>query len=309
MTAALFILHWFALLALSIVFTGLINRTKALWAGRRGPPLLQTLYDLHRLLRKTPVVSSTTTPVFRWGPLVLLASALASAAFVPVLRDYAPISLPFDFIAVTYLWGLGRVALMLAALDTGSAFEGMGASREATLGALVEPALLVGLGTLSAASGQLSLASLLHGGFTSPERAAAVGLCAFAFFIVLLVEAARIPVDDPNTHLELTMIHEVMILDHSGPELAALQYASALKMTLCAALVAGLLNPVSRAHGPLAVAAVNLLLMAAVFVLVGSLESLVARFKVAVVPRFISAALIATVIALLAVSWANGGAR
>lgn len=307
MNLALLALHLFTLLMLPFLITGLINRTKALWAGRRGPPLLQSYFDVVRLLRKQPVYSSVTTPVFRAGPLIVLASVAASGAFIPLLRDFSPLRLPFDFVAAAYLWGLGRIAITLAALDTGSAFEGMGASREATFGALVEPALFLALGTLCAATGQSTFAGLLHLGFSSPDRAAVAVLCAVAFFIVLQVEAARVPVDDPNTHLELTMIHEVMILDHSGPELAALQYAAAMKMTVCAALVAGLLNPLSESRGPVIVGLVNVALMAAIAIGVGCVESLIARLKMKSIPQFIAVALVATLSALLLTAWAKGG--
>jgi formate hydrogenlyase subunit 4 len=306
MNLGLLALHLFTLLMLPFLITGLINRTKALWAGRRGPPLLQSYFDVVRLLRKQPVYSSVTTPVFLAGPLIVLASVAASGAFIPLLRDFSPLRLPLDFVAAAYLWGLGRIAIMLAALDTGSSFEGMGASREATYGALVEPALFLGLGTLSAATGQSTFAGLLHLGFSSPDRGAVAVLCAVAFFIVLQVEAARVPVDDPNTHLELTMIHEVMILDHSGPELAALQYAAAMKMTICAALVAGLVNPLSESRGPVIVGLVNVALMAAIAIGVGCVESLIARLKLRNIPQFIAVALVATLSALLLTAWAKG---
>lgn len=307
MSWALFALHFATLLFVPFLVTGVVNRTKALWAGRRGPPLLQSIFDVARLLRKQPVYSQVTTPVFRIGPMVVLASTLASGAFVPLLRDFAPLSLPFDFIAAAYLWGLGRMAMMLAALDTGSSFEGMGASREATYGALAEPVLLIALGTLAAATGHTTFASILHLGLSTPSQVVTIIGCVVALTIVLQVESARVPVDDPNTHLELTMIHEVMLLDHSGPELAAFQYAAAIKMTICATLVAGLINPVPAASGGLAVAAVNLALTGVIAVSVGLAESVIARLKLKAVPQFITVALVAAVIALLGTVWSHGG--
>ncbi len=157
--------------------------------------------------------------------------------------------------AFAYLWGLGRIFLMLSALDTGSSFEGMGASREATYAALVEPALFLALGTLAAATGRTSFAEHPRRGVRhAGRRSSSAWACSLTLFILLQVETARVPVDDPATHLELTMIHEVMILDHGGPDLAAVQYAAAMKLTLCAALVAGLLNPVRRRRPPRALA-------------------------------------------------------
>ncbi len=308
MTVALYVLHLGALLLLPILVIGVINRTRAIWAGRRGPPLLQTWFDLRRLLRKQPVYSEVTTSVFRVGPLVVLASALASGAFVPMLRDFAPWPLGFDFVAVAYLWGLGRMAMMLAALDAGSSFEGMGASREATYGALVEPALFLALGTLALVTGGTSFSQLMNVGFGDPARAVIVIGCAVALLIVLQAEAARVPVDDPATHLELTMIHEVMILDHSGPELAALQYSAAMKLTVCAALVASLLNPVPAQFGAVAVAGANLALTLVVAIVVGLIEGLVARLKLSAIPQYLTVAVVAAFVALLAATWLRGGA-
>ncbi len=298
-----------ALLLAPIPLVGLVNRTKALWAGRKGPRLLQGWYDLRRLLGKRPVYSAVTTLVFRAGPLVLLATTLVSGLTVPVLGGAAVLSFPYDFVLFAYLWGLGRFALMAAALDTGSAFEGMGASREATFAALLEPALFLALGTLAAATGRTTFAELLHLGFGSPAQVV-IGLgVLLALFVAMQVEGARVPVDDPATHLELTMIHEVMVLDHAGPELAAVQYASAMKLTLCAALIATLLNPIRAADGALAAGALNLLLTAGVAVAVGFVESLVARLKLRAVPQFILVGAASASVALLVTAWWQGGGR
>ncbi|WP_242393858.1 respiratory chain complex I subunit 1 family protein [Anaeromyxobacter oryzisoli] len=309
MTALLVALHLAALLGLPFLLVGIVNRTKALWAGRKGPRLLQAFSDFRRLLRKRPVYSEVTTAIFRVGPLVVLASTIVSALLAPVLGRFAPISFHYDFVAVAYLWGLGRMAMMLGALDTGSSFEGMGASREATYSALVEPALFLALGTLAAATGHATFAELVGAGARGAAPAIVPLACAVALFVVLQVEAARVPVDDPTTHLELTMIHEVMILDHSGPELAALQYASALKMTICAGIVAAVLNPLSAADGPLLVAAVNVALVLGVAVAVGFVESLVARLRLAAVPTYVFVAVVSGLVALLATAGWQGGAR
>jgi formate hydrogenlyase subunit 4 len=309
MTALLVVLHLAALLGLPFLLVGVVNRTKARWAGRKGPRLLQAFSDFRRLLWKQPVYSEVTTAIFRVGPLVVLASALVSALLAPVLGGFAPISFPYDFVAVAYLWGLGRMAMMLAALDTGSSFEGMGASREATYSALVEPALFLALGTLAAATGHGTFAELVGLGLRGPAPAIVPVACAVALFIVLQVEAARVPVDDPSTHLELTMIHEVMILDHSGPDLAALQYASALKMTICAGIIAAILNPLRPADGLLLAAAVNVALMLVVAIAVGCVESLVARLRLKAVPAYVFVAVVSGLVALLATAWWQGSAR
>ncbi|HET9553725.1 MAG TPA: NADH-quinone oxidoreductase subunit H [Anaeromyxobacteraceae bacterium] len=307
MSALLAAAHLAALLLLPFPLVGIVNRTRARFAGRKGPRLWQTFDDLRRLLGKRPVYSRATTVLFRAAPLVLLASTLLSGLFVPLLGA-APASFDYDFVLLAYLWGLGRLALVLAALDTGSSFEGMGASREAAYAALLEPALFLALGTLAAASGHASLAGLLEAGLRSPAEAV-TGLGALVALAVLLqVEAGRVPIDDPSTHLELTMIHEVMILDHAGPDLAAVQYAAALKLTLCASLVAGLVDPLHGAGGA-AAAAARLALTAAVAVAVGCAESLVARLRLKAVPQYLLVAGVAGAVALLATAWRQGGGQ
>jgi formate hydrogenlyase subunit 4 len=309
MTTLLSLAHLAALLLLPFPVVGVVNRTKALWAGRKGPRILQSFSDLRRLVRKRPVYSATTTGLFATGPLVVLATTLVSGLLAPVLGGFAPFAFPYDFVVFAYLWGLGRIFLMIAALDTGSSFEGMGASREATFAALLEPALFLALGTLAAASGRTSFAEILDVGFHSPAQVIISLGTLVTLFVVLQVETARVPVDDPATHLELTMIHEVMILDHSGPDLAAVQYAAAMKMTLCATVIAGLLNPFLAGDRPVLEVAVNLALTVAVAVVVGCVESLVARLKLKVIPQYVLAGGVAAAVALLATSWWQGGGR
>jgi formate hydrogenlyase subunit 4 len=301
--------HLATLLVLPIVVGGLINRVKALASGRKGLPIWQAFYDLAKLLRKRPVYSNVTTAVFSAAPYIVLGTALMSGLIVPLLGGHAPLSFALDFVFLAYTWGLGRLALMLGALDTGSAFEGMGASREATYSALVEPVLFLVAGTLGAAAGTGSLVELLQVHVTDPSSLVVWVGCIVALFVILQVESARIPVDDPNTHLELTMIHEVMILDHSGPDLAALQYGAAVKLTVCAALLASLLNPLDGKAEPAAlVAAVNVGLTLAVAVVVGAVESLSARLKLKAIPQYVLAGLLAAFVALLASTWRAGGA-
>ena len=294
-----------ALLVMPFVLTGLIVRVKSLWAGRRGPPLLQPAFDALRLLRKASVYSTTTTAVFAVGPWVYLLTAVGSAAVTPLLGAGALVSFPFDFVWFAYVWALGRVALMLAALDTGSSFEGMGAAREATYSTPLEPALFLVTGALALGSGARTFHEILVprlGGDGSPL----VWLGAVtALFIVLQVETARMPVDDPTTHLELTMVHEVMVLDHSGPDLAAIQVASAIKLYVGASALATLLNPWAGAAGALPAAA-HLALCALVAVAVGTVESLIARLKLRAVPKYILVAVSAATVALLATAWRTG---
>ncbi len=289
---------------LPILVVGIINRTKALWSGRKGLPILQLAFDLVRLMRKQSVYSAATTPIFRLAPYVVLATTLASALVVPLFGRQSAIAFPFDFVWFAYVWALGRVALMLAALDVGSSFEGMGASREATLSTLLEPTLFLVAGALSTASGEHSLTGAVAMRIDAGGSLVVWAASIIALFIIVQVESGRMPADDPSTHLELTMIREVMILDHSGPDLAVLQYGSALKMTVGITLLAALVNPWAGADHVMAVAAAaNVGISLVIAVVIGTVESMVARLKLSTVPQYILAATIAAFVALIATSW------
>jgi formate hydrogenlyase subunit 4 len=295
------------LLLMPFLLTGVINRVKARWSGRKGPPLWQPAYDVLRLLRKAPVYSETTTPVFRIGPYVLLVTAVASALVTPLLGAAPLASFSFDFVWFAYVWALGRVALMLSALDAGSSFEGMGAAREATFSTLLEPALFLVTGALCLLSGTHTLHEALAPSLSEGSAVVVWAGAVVALLIVLQVETARMPVDDPTTHLELTMVHEVMVLDHSGPDLAAIQVGAAVKLLVGASFLATLLNPWAGSETPLA-GVVNLGLCVFVAVVIGTVESLVARLKLRAVPQYIAVALAAGAVALLAAAWRVGGA-
>ncbi len=284
-----------AALILAPLLPGIINRVKAKFAGRHGKPVLQLYYDLAKLLRKGEVISDTTTWVFSAGPAVYLATACLALLLAPAGGAVSPFSFSGDFILFAYLLGMGRFATVLAALDTGSPFEGMGASREAFFGGLVEPVLflcflsLVSAAAFTGFSTELSLSSLFSGfaGRAWLSGRPEILLLALAMGIVLLVENCRIPVDDPNTHLELTMIHEVMILDHSGVNMAFILYGSAVKLWIFASLLAGLLLPdMPRAMHAL----LELACIFAAAVAVGVVESVMARLRMPNVPAFIGLA-------------------
>jgi len=288
--------HLAVLLLLPPLLIGLIAKVKAFFAGRNGPPLLQPYYDIVKLLRKGTIISRTTTWVFRLGPVLGLVTAVLAGLLVPLGGISAPIAFAGDLLLVAYLLALGRFATILSALDTGSAFEGMGASREATYACLAEPALFFGfvaLAMLLPQDAELRLGDLL--GMAPVGWAAAAGgmaLITAAWLVVLLVENCRIPFDDPNTHLELTMIHEVMVLDHSGPLLGIILYGAAVKFTVIGMLLLGLLLP-RTGHLALDLAwGVGSLLGLAV--LVGVIESSMARLRLLRVPTLlVSAALLA----------------
>jgi formate hydrogenlyase subunit 4 len=287
-------------LVLSPLLLGVINRTKSLFAGRRGPPLLQTYYDIAKLLGKGAVYSRTTGWVFRAGPLVGLAAVLGALAVVPLAGAPAAVSFPGDLVLLAYWLGLARLFTVLAALDTGSAFEGMGASREVQFSALAEPALLLALAVLVKPAGLVSLTDL-YGPMTvsSVWSAGPVALLvAAALLVVLLAECARIPVDDPDTHLELTMIHEVLVLDHSGPDFAMITYAASLKLWVLGSLLVGLVLPVRTGclAADTAVAVAGLLGLAAA---VGVIESTMARLRLVRVPHLLAAAVVLAGLALV----------
>jgi formate hydrogenlyase subunit 4 len=299
----LVLVHVLIALAMPILLVGLVNRTKSLWAGRKGPGLLQSGWDLARLLRKRPVYSVVATPLFRSGAWVVLAASVLAAMIAPIVGKLAPLQFSYDFIFFAYTLGLARIFLMLSALDVGSSFEGMGAAREASFTAFIEPALFLLIGAATVATGYSSFAELI-GQLHQTESFAWLALpMVVVLFILLQAEAARVPIDDPLTHLELTMIHEVMILDHSGPELAAMQYAAALKMMTYAGLIAALINPFDAATDPQAAVLTSLLIMGTVAVAVGCVESLTARLRMRLVPRYLLLASMLAALCLGAAGW------
>lgn len=304
----LLLAHGVISLVAPILLVGLVNRTKAWWGGRRGPRLTQSFWDLRRLLRKQPVFSAVATPLFRAGAWVVLLASLLAAQIAPILGPLAPLQFEHDFIVFAYTLGLARLALMLSAMDVGSAFEGMGSAREASFTAFVEPALFLLVGTALVGTGQTSLAGLIGQWHHSPAFVWLAAPAVLVLFVLLQAEAARVPVDDPATHLELTMVHEVMVLDHSGPELAAMQYAAAIKMTVYAGLIAALLNPFDLAAQPAPAVLAALAIMAAVAVVVGCVESLTARLRMRHVPPYLALASLVAALGLGLAGWLAGAA-
>jgi formate hydrogenlyase subunit 4 len=272
---------------------GVINKTKAFVAGRVGPPLLQTYFDLAKLSRKESVLSSATTWVFLAGPAVSLVVAVVASLFLPFIGPKAPLAFRGDVILFVYLFALGRFFTTAAALDTGSAFEGMGAARDVTFACLAEPALFFGLLALARVGHSLELSVVLTASAASWRTAtAALVLIVASWFIVLLAESSRVPFDDPNTHLELTMIHEVMVLDHSGPAFGVVLYAGAVKLFVFAALVAHVLLP--QLGRPAANAAMSFAAILVIGVVIGAIESAMARLRLVRVPQLlITASLVA----------------
>ncbi len=298
MKALLVLIDCLSLMLGPFVVLGVINRVKAFWAGRRGAPVLQPLYDVVRLFRKDSVISTTTTFVFTLGAIVVWLTSISALLFMPGLSGRAFLTAPYDFVFAAYALGLGRIALMLSALDTGSAFEGMGASREATFATLAEPVLFLVLGTLAIGSGQETLGGLVsQGTLDGAVGGVVIGLLLIACLALLQIEAARMPIDDPTTHLELTMVHEVMVLDHSGFDLALVQHAAALKTFFWCELIVAIAVPAT--WGWELAFALRCAALCVVAVTIGLIESTIARLKLQTIPRFISAAIAASLMALI----------
>jgi formate hydrogenlyase subunit 4 len=227
------------ILAFAAVFHGILGRTRSLLSGRKGPPILQPMYNLALLFRKGEVIGSDSGKIFQLAPTVSFAAVLIALLMAPFGKLGSIISFHGDFILFAYLLALSRFAMILGALDTASPFEGMGASREALYGMLAEPAFFVLAGTFAMLTGHNSFAEIF-GFFDMTNLNAVIPglLAAFAFFLMLLVETGRLPVDDPRTHLELTMIHEVMILDYSGFDLALIHITTYIKAAIYSTLTA-----------------------------------------------------------------------
>jgi formate hydrogenlyase subunit 4 len=292
LAAITIIIHCLLLLLMPPLLLGVINKTKALFGGRVGPPILQPYYDLARLMRKGMVFSRTTTWIFRAAPLVTLAAVMIAGLMVPMGPFHAPIRFTGDLVLFAYLFGLARFFTTSAALDTGSSFEGMGAAREVTFACFSEPALFLAFLVLARLSGTLSLTPMLRAPLTVPLSGlpmASLALVAVGLFVVLLAENSRIPIDDPNTHLELTMIHEVMVLDHSGPLLGVILYGAAVKLFVLSALVLHVLVPL-RTGIVAADWAIFLAAMIAMAVAIGVVESVMARLQMRHVPTLLVAA-------------------
>jgi formate hydrogenlyase subunit 4 len=254
------------LLVLPFLFIGVINKTKALISGRKGASIFQPYFDFFKLIKKGLVISETTSFIFQIAPTINLACVIMAAVLVCIFHFQG------DFILFAYVLALGKFFSIIAAMDTGSSFEGMGASREASYTSLVEPAFLIIISSICAI-GHIysfdSLSQILL--FNHKIWLLIVVLAVVAIFLMVIVEGSRTPVDDPTTHLELTMIHEAMVLDNSGVDLGIILYSNALKMLLFTGLIASLLTPHSSFGTIIAVLAVA--------VIIGFIESMSARLR------------------------------
>ncbi|MDD5067809.1 MAG: NADH-quinone oxidoreductase subunit H, partial [bacterium] len=244
------IVNILVLLFFPFLFLGLINRVKSFWAGRQGPSIFQPLFDFLKLLKKDIIIGQTTSWVFQLSPIIGFSSILIAGLLVPLTGHVSILSFEYNFILFSYIIALGKFFSVIAAMDTGSSFEGMGASREITFSSLVEPGFFILLGSLALFTKSAAFQDIfsLTGQHTSLS-CLIITLSVMALYIMLLVESCRVPVDDPNTHLELTMIHEVMILDNSGPDLGFIMYGAGMKMVIIGSLIANIILPVTLKPG------------------------------------------------------------
>ncbi|MBW2440045.1 MAG: NADH-quinone oxidoreductase subunit H [Deltaproteobacteria bacterium] len=274
---------------LAPVYSAWILKVKAWFGGRKGSPVLINYYTLIKLFQKGSVYSTSTTVIFKLGPMVSLCAATVVLMFLPVAGQPPLFSFSGDIILLLYLLGLGRFFTIAAAMDTASPFEGMGAAREAYFPIICEATLFMSLILFYTLTGELSLAAFLEGGQPLAlwhKAGPPLLFVAIAFFIVLLTESSRVPVDDPATHLELTMIHEVMVLDHSGPDFGLIELGSFFKLFFYSTLVTRLIWPFSLGH-PVADAVLFFIILVLVYTAIGVTESVMARYRMDKVPQFV----------------------
>ncbi|WAC92930.1 respiratory chain complex I subunit 1 family protein [Mycobacterium sp. Aquia_213] len=292
------------------VVVGMTRQVRARWEGRAGGGVLQPWRDLLKQLGKQQITPTGTTVVFTAAPLILAGTTLLIAAIVPIVATGSPLDSSGDLFAVVGLLFLGTVALALAGIDTGTSFGGMGASREITIAALVEPTILLAVFALSIPAGSTNLGALVTNTIANPGHVMSLTavLALVALVIVIVAETGRLPVDNPATHLELTMVHEAMVLEYAGPRLALVEWASGMRLTVLLALLANLFLPWGIA-GAAPTAPAVLIGVAAVVAKVTVLATLLATFEVFIaklrlfrVPELLAGSLL---LALLAVTAAN----
>jgi formate hydrogenlyase subunit 4 len=292
-------------LFLSPLITGFTKSLKARIQTRRGPHILQPYRDLWKLARKGMVIPDTASWIFDATPLVLFATTLLAGMFIPAVSAKAPLSLFGGVLAVVYLLALGRFFLALGGLDTGGSFGGLGSSREMTISAIAEPALMLAVFTVAAGAGSTNLSTVAQSALGQSWRffVPSQMLAFAALFIVLIAETGRIPVDNPATHLELTMIHEAMILEYSGPYLALIEWSAAMKQLVLMTLLVNVFLPfgLSSAWGLVTIVSLilftaKLLVLAAAIVLV---ETTNAKLRLFRVPELLAVAFVLASLALM----------
>ena len=292
-------------LLLAPLLTGIVRKVKARLMRRKGPPVLQPYRNLIRLFRKEAVLADNASWLFRIAPYLIFALTWVAAALVPTVATDGPFALSADFIAIIALLGSARFFLALAGLDVGTSFGGIGSSREVMIASLAEPAMLMIVFSIALIAGSTNLSAIAHFMASQVDMEASLGLALVGFIMVAIAENARIPVDNPATHLELTMVHEAMVLEYSGRHLALIEWSAALKLTLYVSLLACIFAPWGIAAFGAGVEAATIALIAYLgkVVIGGALlaffEVSIAKMRVFRVPEFLGAALMLGLLATL----------
>lgn len=278
-------LSFVLIILVSFVFTGIVIRTKSLASGRKGPGIFQPMKDILRLLKKGAVYSETTSIIFQIAPSIYFASIIMAILVLPFGHYKGIISFSYDFVFFAYVLAMGKFFNIISALDTGSSFEGMGASREALFSMLAEPAFFILMGSLALLTGHTSFQEIFMTFHFGSYTSYAIGtLATFVLIIICMIENSRMPIDDPKTHLELTMMHEVMILDNSGFDLGLILHGTNMKFALYGALIANLF----MGNLPLYYSIPLFIFIQSLFaIVVGLLESFSARFRMSHNAQFI----------------------
>lgn len=282
----MFIINLLILIFVPFLMLGIINKTKAFWGGRKGASIFQPWFDFVKLIKKEFVISETTTFVFNIAPVINLGSVLFASLFIPFVGTQALLPTAFGVIAFSYVLGLGKFFSIISAMDTGSSFEGMGASREACFTAMVEPAFFMIIASIMALNGNYTFDCLRNIFASAGNYGILITIFAVAvLFLMIVIECCRVPMDDPQTHLELTMIHEVMILDNSSVDLALFTYANALKMLLFSSLMGIIIIPANLGFALNILAYLVLFMLIAI--LIGTIESAMARIRMSHIMEFV----------------------
>jgi Formate hydrogenlyase subunit 4 len=295
------------LLVVSPFLVGLIRKVKARFQCRRGANVFQPYADLAKLFRKQPVISTSSSWVFTATPYILFTSTLAAGLLVPTFTSQTPLNFAGNIIALVYLLAIGTFFLILAGLDTGSAFGGMGSSREAIVASLTEPAMILSIFAIALTAGSTNLSTIVHktalleGIVTDPSPYL---MALAALFIVALAETGRVPIDNPATHLELTMIHEAMVLEYSGRYLALVEWSAGLKLAVFLSLIANVFAPWGIGTTPTPAAmgiglVVYLVKISGLAVLIGTLECMFAKLRLFRVTDLLGVAFILALLGLL----------
>lgn len=271
----------------SLFFTGIINRTRSIASGRKGPGIFQPLKDVIRLLKKGAIYSKTSTFIFQAAPSIYFASIIMAIMVIPLGEHKGIISFEGDFVFFAYILGIGKFFMIIGALDTGSSFEGMGASREALFSMFIEPAFFILMGSFALLTGHTSFQEIFESMHFGSQISYLLGVLAtFVLAMITMIENSRMPIDDPKTHLELTMVHEVMILDNSGFDLGMILHGTNLKFAMYGALIANLFMGSFPLYLTIPIFFGIQVLFA---IVIGLLESFTARFRMSHNPQYILA--------------------